>query len=78
MRLLFFHLLRKPYVLTNSFNVIYIQFLNDPNYASSSYTLTDLWLLLVKYRRNVRVDTSFFFSEEKISESLTGIELMIF
>ena len=28
------------------------------------------------YRRNVRVDTSFFFSEEKTSESLTGIEPM--
>ena len=26
------------------------------------------------YRRNVHVDTNFFFSEEKSSESLTGIE----
>ena len=28
------------------------------------------------YRRNVRVDTSFFLPEEKISDSLTGIEPM--
>ena len=30
------------------------------------------------YRRNVRVDTSFFLPEEKISDSLTGIEPMNF
>ena len=30
------------------------------------------------YRRNVCVDTSFFFSEEKTIETLTGIEPMTF